>query len=131
MHEFTSMFGAKSQEQCIQRIMLVVKNICVIFRDTPALIIGHAVTMDVASKIGQHGDMLSSGHTEDLTSYEDSTYPSDPSGQAAKLELGVRYPPLSVMGLVRNNDAPPHVLKTVPDLIPPLSMGSYSNKILN
>lgn len=131
MHEFTSMFEAKSQEQCIQRIMLVVKNICVISRDSPAMIIGHAVTMDVASRIGQHGDTLSSEQTEDLTSYEDSTYPSDPSGQAAKLEMGVRYPPSSVMALIRSNDSPPHVLKTVPGLIPPLTMGYSSNKIFH
>lgn len=129
-HELSSMFEAKSQDQCMQRIMLVVKNICVIPRDCPALIVGHAVTMDVVSRIGQHGDTLSSEHVEDLTSYEDSTYPSDPSGQAAKLELGVRYPPSSVMALIRNNDAPPHVLKTLPDLIPPLNMGSFSNRIL-
>ncbi|KAF1751552.1 hypothetical protein GCK72_018106 [Caenorhabditis remanei] len=131
MHEFSSMFEAKSQDQCIQRIMLVVKNICVIQRDTPALIVGHAVTMDVASRIGQHGDTLSVEQMEDLTSYEDSTYPSDPSEQAAKLEMGVRYPPSSVMGLVRSNDSPPHVLKTVPDLIPPLSMGPFTNRILH
>uniref|UniRef100_A0A1I7T5E4 Phosphoglycerate mutase family protein n=1 Tax=Caenorhabditis tropicalis TaxID=1561998 RepID=A0A1I7T5E4_9PELO len=131
MHEFTSMFEVKSQEQCIQRIMLVVKNICVIPRDSPALIVGHAVTMDVASRIGQHGDTLSVENIEDLTSYEDSTYPSDPSGQAAKLEMGVRYPPSSVMALIRNNDAPPHVLKTVPDLVPPLTVGSFSNRITN
>lgn len=147
MAEMNEMFGTKTQDQCIQRIMLVVKklalertcpshqfvifSICVVPRDSPALIVGHAVTMDVASRIGQHGDTLSCENIEDLTSYEDSTYPSNPSGQAAKLEMGVRYPPLSVMALTRSNDAPPHILKTVPDVIPPLTIGAFSNKIFN
>ncbi|CAI2353868.1 unnamed protein product [Caenorhabditis sp. 36 PRJEB53466] len=131
MAEMNEQFSSKPQDSCIERIMLTIKNICVIYRDSPALIVGHAVTMDIASRIGQHGDSLSSENVEDLTSYEDSTYPSDPSGQAAKLEMGVRYPPLSVIGLTRSSDAPPYVVKTIPDLIPPLTYGAFSNKILH
>ncbi|CAI2353836.1 unnamed protein product [Caenorhabditis sp. 36 PRJEB53466] len=65
--------------------------------------------LDIASRIGQHGDSLSSENVEDPTSYEDSAYPSDPSGKAA----------------------PPYVVKTIPNLIPPLTYGAFSNKILH
>ncbi|CAB3398300.1 unnamed protein product [Caenorhabditis bovis] len=122
-------FATKTQEQCIQRIMFVLRNICGQQRDHPAIIIGHAITMDIASRIGQHGDNIEEDRKDEYTSYEDPIYSCDVNNRSQKLDLGVRYPPGSVMALRRVNDSPPYVLETVPNIIPPLTAGLCTNKI--
>ncbi|CAD6186666.1 unnamed protein product [Caenorhabditis auriculariae] len=135
MEDLKKQYGTAKQADCVSRIQMTLQSLCGASNESAVVIVAHALTMEIASQMGTFGDRLHSSNAdeendEEYTSYEVPDYKVHEDCPAQKLELGVKYPPGSTLGLARCNHSPPYVFRLIDDALAPLTTTKFSTRVI-
>ncbi|KJH49619.1 hypothetical protein DICVIV_04229, partial [Dictyocaulus viviparus] len=113
MESITRLYATESETQGLSRIDFVLRSLAGEQRKNPLVVVGHAVTLAAAVALAsqitslewQMGEQVSDENTVD------------------QVDLGLRFPPGSVIAITQANKGPPFRYELTPNIVPPLSYG--------
>ncbi|KAE9418309.1 hypothetical protein Angca_009269, partial [Angiostrongylus cantonensis] len=129
LESIIKLYATESEAQGLSRVEFVLRSLAGEQRKHPLVIVAHAVTLALATAIGHH-KTTAGGSPSQITSFDHRTSVLRLDGGVIdRVNLGLRFPPGSVIALTQVNDGPPFVYELIPNVVPPLSYGEiYSNQ---
>lgn len=131
-HSLANKQRNESEHDSKERVDFVLRYLGTEDRTGPLLVVGHALTCQIAAEMASDKPGRGPAHEADntVTSFSDGggkeqTHDSDE--QADTLTLGLKFPYGSVVSLARANTTMPYRYRICRNLIPPLTCGRYFN----
>ncbi|VDM80269.1 unnamed protein product [Strongylus vulgaris] len=130
MEGIQKLYEHETEEQGVSRIDFVLRSLSGEQRKNTLIVVGHAITLAVALTLAsqgeQKGETASSGSGSGITSFEYQKSVDMLGNEVIdQLNLGVRFPPGSIVTLTQANKGPPFLYQLSPNIVPPLSYGEY------
>ncbi|GMT09550.1 hypothetical protein PFISCL1PPCAC_847, partial [Pristionchus fissidentatus] len=120
----------ETEKETKERIDFVLRYLGTEERSGPLLVVGHALTCQVAGEMATTpSDKASNAWNNEMTSYENTEMKSNENSDEPPdtLSLGIKFPYGAVVSIARANTTMPYRYRICRNLIPPLTCGRYFN----
>ncbi|VDP12840.1 unnamed protein product [Heligmosomoides polygyrus] len=135
----TKSFDSETEMQGLSRVDFVLRSLAGEQRSEALIVVAHAITLAAAAALAypqkeneQKQKTASDGTASPITSFDWHQSVDMLEGDVVdQVNLGLRFPPGSVIALNQVNKGPPFLYQLTPGVIPPLSYGeTFTNSAI-
>ncbi|KAJ1348703.1 hypothetical protein KIN20_004061 [Parelaphostrongylus tenuis] len=121
MEEIVKLYATESEAKGLSRVDRVVRTLAGEERKNPLVIVAHAITLAIATTLDNSSQIASFDNHSSVRLLDNDVID--------RVNIGLRFPPGSVIALTQINEASPFIYELFPNIVPPLSYGEfYSNE---
>ncbi|KAL6743596.1 hypothetical protein Aduo_016617 [Ancylostoma duodenale] len=131
MDTIQKLYDKETEAQGVSRADFVLRSLSGEQRKNTLVVVGHAITLAAAVALafpqGDHKTAsASSGSGTAITSFDwHMSVDMLESEVVDQVNLGLRFPPGSIVALTQVNKGPPYLYQLTPNIVPPFSYGEF------